>query len=239
MRLFTALRASLTLVADLVAPRRCAGCDQPHPLGSAAGAFCPACAPKVLEPAEGPHWAAVQFAGPVRKAVHRLKFESRSDLGRVLGRELGARFLATHPSRATIDLVTCIPLSAHRLAERGYNQAGLISKPISTALGRSFEPGALSRLRDTTKQSSLGREERAGNVDGAFRGSSAIVRGKVVLLVDDVVTTGETFAAAARALTEAGARDVVCVALARAGRASISREGAERDARDDLPRTSR
>ena len=167
----------------------------------------------------GPYWAAVQFAGPVRKAVHRLKFESRSDLGRPLGEELSRRVKEWSGSQEgrKVELVTCIPLSDHRLAERGFNQAGLLAREVARSLGVPFQPRALTRLRETSKQSSLGRDARLNNVEGAFQATPSVVRGKVVILVDDVVTTGETLGAAARALVAAGANEVVCVALARAG----------------------
>ena len=188
-------------------------------MGGARGAFCQTCSEGVLTAQPGPYWAAVQFGGPVRKAVHRLKFESRSDLGQALGEELAKVAAKTEWGREghAIQLVTCVPLSFHRLVERGFNQSGLLARVVARRLGVPFKPEAIRRLRDTEKQSSLGRDERATNVDGAFQALDATIRGKVVLIVDDVVTTGETLRAVSRALMAAGARDVLCVALARAG----------------------
>lgn len=200
---------------DLIAPRRCAGCDRPRGPADRVGAFCGRCAGRLLAAEAGPYWAAVQFAGPVRRAVHRLKFEARSDVGRALGAELASRL-----SLSTVDLVTCVPLSSHRLAERGFNQAALLARAVARRVGRPLDVSAVARMRQTERQSSLGRDARALNVASAFVADATRVRGLHVVVVDDVVTTGQTLDAVRRALVAAGAREVTCIAFARAGRAT-------------------
>ena len=118
------------------------------------------------------------------------------------------------------EVVVPVPLHPKRLAERGYNQAALLARAAARELGAPLEARALVRVRDTSQQARLGRTERLTNVERAFvaRNPEA-VRGRDVLLVDDVETTGATLAACRAALLEAGARHVTMVCLCRAGAA--------------------
>lgn len=112
-----------------------------------------------------------------------------------------------------VDVVVPVPLHAGRLAERGYNQAALLARPVARVIGAPLACRALVRVRATERQASLDREARLANVVDAFacRGD---VRGRRVLLVDDVTTTGATLNACRSALAVAGARDVVALVLA-------------------------
>lgn len=107
-----------------------------------------------------------------------------------------------------------IPLHKSRYAQRLYDQAELLASEVSKATGLELL-GALERTRATTRQVGLTEAEREANVAGAFR-AVADVKGRHLLLVDDVLTTGATARAAAGALREAGAAEIVVVALARA-----------------------
>ncbi|MBN1146826.1 MAG: ComF family protein [Anaerolineales bacterium] len=115
-----------------------------------------------------------------------------------------------------IDLVTAVPIGAARRAERGYNQAALLA--LSLALGSviTYQPRALTKARETLSQVGLTFIERRDNVSGAFQARTRIVRGKCVLVVDDVTTSGATIEACSTALLEAGAREVYGLTLARA-----------------------
>jgi ComF family protein len=115
-----------------------------------------------------------------------------------------------------IEVVIPIPLGRQRLKERGYNQVGLIARPMSLALNLKYAPGALARSRETRSQVGLNREQRRENVRGAFRALDAEVKGKTVLVVDDVATTGSTLSSGAEALLSSGARDVYALTVARA-----------------------
>jgi ComF family protein len=152
------------------------------------------------------------FDGPIRNALHQMKY--RSDIG--LGDALAAQMTGfVHTLDWPIDLVTPVPLSKSRRRERGYNQVALVARPLSMALGLTYAPAALVRCKNTHSQVGLSREERRENVRGVFR-ADARVRGKTILLVDDVATTGSTLTSGAEALLAAGASQVYALTIARA-----------------------
>ena len=230
MRAADLARAAAGALLDLVYPPRCAACGE-----AAAGAFCATCA-EALEPVPAgcarcglpgpdalcggcrvgaPAFDAVRagglFGGPLADAIHALKYGGRPALARPLGAWLAARVPA--PPGA---LVVSVPLARRRRIERGYDQAALLADAYVRGADRARRARtALARTRETRAQVGLAREERARNVDGAFAATPAVA-GRDVILVDDVVTTGATADAAARALRRSGARSIVVVALARA-----------------------
>ena len=203
------------LFASLLAPPRCAACDDG--VGRLA-VFCPACAatvePASLPPRDG--LCAFAYGGAVAQAITRMKYEARPDLARPLG-DLLWRALAPHAGALRGALVVPVPLHASRLAERGFNQSALVARRLARGLGAPFLPRALARLRDTPRQALLDREARLRNVARSFRlRDPARVRGRHVLLVDDVRTTGATLEACARALREGGAARVTPAVVAHA-----------------------
>jgi len=110
------------------------------------------------------------------------------------------------------DVVVPVALHARRLRERGFSPPAVLARAVAHAGGARFAPALLERVRDTVSQTALGRAARRRNVAGAFR-----VRERAparVWLVDDVVTTGATLAAAARVLRRAGAREIRALAAA-------------------------
>jgi ComF family protein len=115
-----------------------------------------------------------------------------------------------------IEIVAPVPLSRKRLAERGYNQVSMVALPLTLMCGWGYRPQALSRARETRSQVGLSREERRQNVRDAFAAQPSIVRGKTILVIDDVTTTGATLEACAAALLKAGARQVYGYTVARA-----------------------
>jgi ComF family protein len=153
------------------------------------------------------------FAGSLRKALHRLKYSRDVSLGEVLARPL-ISFLSE--TGWEIHLVTPVPLSPERLAERGYNQAALLARPVALALGMEYTPSALKKVRETPSQVGLTYDQRRENVEGAFAASSSLVKDKNVLVVDDVTTSGATLDSCAWALLSGGAKQVFGLTLARA-----------------------
>ena len=157
--------------------------------------------------------AAGLHTGPMRAAIHALKYEDQPELARPLARYL-CTIIARPPwTRLQIDAVIPAPLHAQRLAERGYNQAALLAQYLCEATELPFQTGWLTRVEQTRQQVGLNREERHANVAGAFTATPA-VRDRSLLIIDDVFTTGATMMACADAARVTGARAVYGMALA-------------------------
>ena len=153
------------------------------------------------------------FEDSVQGALHRLKY--RRDIG--LGEALSVQMLEfVHQLAWPIDALVPIPLGKKRLKERGYNQVAMIAKPLSMQLGIVYMPHALNRARETRSQVGLSAAERQENVRNAFVANPEKVNGRIVLLIDDVSTTGATLSSASESLYDVGAKDVFAVTVARA-----------------------
>lgn len=156
------------------------------------------------------------YAFPWDRLVTRLKFHDQPELASLLAEHLFGR--AAAEGRALPDVFVPVPLSAARLAERGYDQAWELARALARRTGRPARAQALQRRFDGSRQSSLPRAQRLSNLRGAFAVGDAQrsqVAGLRVGLVDDVLTTGATAHAAASALREAGARAVDLWVVAR------------------------
>ena len=195
--------------ARRITPPVCARCGNPLPAGETG--LCPRCREHLPAFAAARSWALME--GSVRKAVHRLKYHRDVALADVLAAQL---LRLVRAQGWEIDAVVAIPLGKQRLRERGYNQAALLAFPLALGLGVPFWRHALSRQRETRSQVGLSAEERRQNVAGAFAAEGRRLQGRVVLLVDDVMTTGATLDAAAQALLAAGAARVYAATVARA-----------------------
>src|SRR5271166_715590 len=151
--------------------------------------------------------------GPARKLAHRLKYSDRAELARPIARWMaraGADILAD------ADFLVPVPLHRFRLWKRRFNQAALLAKEVSRCSGKPCDVGALLRVKATRSQVGLSRVQRAENLQGAFRvADGASVRGRNVILVDDVLTSGATANAASRVLLRAGAKRVDVMVFAR------------------------
>ena len=188
---------------------RCLRCALP--LTEAAG-VCGACLrePPPLDAC----FAAVPYAYPWSGLIARFKFQGEPGWAQALGERM-ARIpgIATELGRA--DLLLPMPLAPRRLAERGFNQALLLARQLARD---KVETQLLLRLRETDSQAALDRRARQANVGGAF-GLEPLrageVRGRSVMLVDDVMTSGASLHAAALALKQAGAQRVAAAVLAR------------------------
>lgn len=108
-----------------------------------------------------------------------------------------------------------IPLSKERYLERGFNQALTIVSIISVGFKIHVDNSILTRIKGTKAQHGINREERFKNISGSFSAEPEKVRGKKILLVDDICTTGSTFMEASKVLYEAGAKEVRCFALSK------------------------
>jgi ComF family protein len=115
-----------------------------------------------------------------------------------------------------LDLVIPVPLGRKRLKERGYNQVGLVARPLAYELGLAYGPNALRKIRETRSQVGLTISQRSKNVSNAYQANPSEVIRKSILLMDDVATTGSTISVCAAALLAAGAEEIYVLTIARA-----------------------
>jgi ComF family protein len=241
MRLAGACRATVRAVLDVGLPPLCPACRDP--VGD--NGLCPACwaklsfiarpycerlgIPFAYDPGPGilsmaaiadpPTYnrarVAVRYDDIARAMVHALKYGDRLDLAPTMGRWManaGAEILAE------CDALVPVPLHWRRLWARRCNQSALLAQAIARTSGVPVALAALKRVKPTAQQVGLTRAERAENVQGAFRVPAdgiAEVAGRRLILVDDVVTSGATVEACARALLRAHAANVDVLAFAR------------------------
>lgn len=218
--------AARGLARDLEAfalPQRCPGCGAPAEPGrllcaACAGlvpvlsfALCARCLVRGRDPvgcARHPHaqvWPALVYDERAALLVHALKYGARPGLAAALAERLAAAL----PASAAPELITAVPLHAARRRQRGYNQAWLLAERLAARAGVPAVEGVLVRARATRAQARLDPEARRRNLAGAFRVCEPQrYRGRRVLVVDDVVTTGATLDACLGALAACGARPV-------------------------------
>jgi ComF family protein len=159
--------------------------------------------------------AVAEYSGAASLLVHRLKYNDRLELARALG---GMMTRAGAELLAGADVIVPVPLHRWRLWRRRFNQAMALAGTVSAESGVPCDPSLLARVKSTRRQVGLTKAQRQENLQGAFRvpvEATARLKGKRVLLVDDVLTTGSTANAASRALLRGGAASVDILAFAR------------------------
>jgi len=197
-------RSLAAAVRDVLLPPRCAGC------GTAGAPFCATCAGE-YEPVTVHVTlslvvrAAGEYGGPLREAIHRLKYAGERALAGELGSLLAAVVAADVARGAALDAIVPVPLHRARAAARGFDQSRLLARAVASRCGLPIVD-ALHRVRAGAPQVELDRAARADNLRGAFVAVAGELRGLSVALVDDVATTGATLRAAASAARAAGAR---------------------------------
>jgi ComF family protein len=188
-------------------PPACPRCALPSPLG----ATCGACLAR--PPPQDATIAACRYAHPLDGLVHELKYGGRLALARLFGELLAARARENRRAPSFPDAVVAVPLAPKRQRERGFNQAQEIARCVARHTGIPLLHG-LARIRHTPAQATLDWNARRANLVGAFVASAA-VSGRRIAIVDDVMTSGATLHAAARAARAAGAAGIEAWVVAR------------------------
>jgi len=236
------MRAALRLVLDFALPPVCPSCREPLSEGAGLCAPCwsklsliepPYCArlgiPFVYDPGAGllsmeaianpPAYdrarAAVRYDDVARTLVQGLKYSDRLDLAPIMGRWMAR---AGRELLADADALLPVPLHWRRQWARRFNQSAALAGVISALCNVPIVHGGLKRIRATPQQVGRSKTERADNVQGAFRVPAerkADIAGRRVILIDDVLTSGATVDACARALLRAGVAHIDVLVFAR------------------------
>jgi len=160
--------------------------------------------------ARSPWW----YGGSVRDAIQQFKYSRRWRIGQTLAAEMAMAAASALPLDE-VDAVLPVPLHWLKGRFKGFRPPAYLAQIISSLLNKPYLSSALRRARWTATQTSLGWRERFRNVDRAFTARSPLVDGRSILLIDDVLTSGATADACARALKAAGARRVFLLTAAR------------------------
>jgi ComF family protein len=229
------------LALDIALPTLCVSCREPvdgegvcaacwAKLSFIAPPFCPRLGipfvydpgPEMLSmeaianpPAYARARAAVRYDDVARTLVHALKYQDRTDLAPAMGRWMAR---AGRELLKEADVLVPVPLHWRRAWGRRYNQSGALARIIERQSGVKLSTEALKRIRPTQQQIGLSRPQRASNVQGAFKVAAerqSEIAGRRVVLIDDVLTSGATLDACARALLRAKAASVDALVFAR------------------------
>ncbi len=155
-----------------------------------------------------------EYMGMVKEALRRFKFSNKPSYGRTFARLL-ANKINNMTSRPKFDIIISVPLHYLKEQTRGYNQAYLISKELSRKFGVPEKSRILTRTRNTDSQSLLAKNQRIVNIKDAFKVNDPTgIKGKTILLIDDILTTGSTLNECSGELKRAGAKYVVAAVIA-------------------------
>ena len=195
----------------------CIRCGKPHQkmvgLGATSNFPCAACREKTNPPI-GRIRGAVHYDGAVSLAIRLFKFHKKVSLQEPLA-ALMVEFARREMEPSQYDCIVPVPLYKTRLRERTFNQSELLAEIlVRDAFPETVLNKSLQRIRPTRAQSRLKTEDRAMNVRGAFAVIDDSLKGKRILLVDDVITTGDTITECAKAMRRAGAGEVDAFAVA-------------------------
>lgn len=219
-------------IVDLIYPRTCAACAKETPVDN--GIFCIQCLAS-LSFSESHLFVENEFTnqfigrvpikfgaamlylvpgGLTQHLIHEIKYKDRKDFALEIGEWYGTKLL-TCPFLPAFDKIIPVPLHPKRLHQRGYNQSGYFGLGLSHSMGIKLDQTSLTRKVHTDSQTRKSRLNRLDNMMNAFSVKKPFqIRGKKILLIDDVLTTGATLEACANQLLEYGAAEISMVTIA-------------------------
>lgn len=216
--LFTIQSAIWRNIGLLIFGSRCAGCKNPGP------AICSKCLSLIPLASSTEHpgiYGLYNYGHPlVSHAVWNLKYRHAGQEAKLLtkkGAGLMNEIIADHLQSEQKQEIILVPVPQYKkkTASRGFNQSTLIAEWFSREIPESYIQDILEKIKETLPQSHLSdRKTRMRNIDGTMRAKKNIDPKKIYIVVDDVTTTGATFLEAKRALQNAGAKHILCIALA-------------------------
>jgi competence protein ComFC len=156
-------------------------------------------------------WAV--FDSPIQNGLHTMKYRGNIGFGEAIAIQM-VDFVRS--LKWPVEILIPVPLGKKRLKERGYNQVSLVARPLAYQMKWNYRPEALWKTRETRSQVGLNLSQRHENVQNAYQADSRVVKGKPILIMDDVATTGSTLSACTEALLSAGAQEVYVLTIARA-----------------------
>lgn len=175
-------------------------------------AVCKSCQENLFNPKEEPDFIYLgNYSNGLERAIRALKYRKTHRLSKLFAKELAKEI---RKANWQVDIVCPIPLHWSRYLERGYNQSALIAKSLAKELNLDYMK-LLKRKKKTKQQAKLSRLERKQNLEDAFSFVDHNIRHKNIILLDDVVTSGATTAAAIKILEKAGASSIKIVAVAK------------------------
>lgn len=211
-------------IFDFLFPTECLHC------GRSSVRFCESCLAKFIHTPEEIHpgvFALFSYPDPsIRKSLRLLKYGRSREIAHIYGKLVFEALFEWYADDAPFRgnksgekiLIVPIPLSKSRMRSRGFNQSEEIARAITHAPENTLftcDPHALSKTKDTPSQVSIkNRTKRIKNLVGAYYANAERVRARHIIVIDDITTTGATFAEARRALKKAGAKKVICIAVA-------------------------
>lgn len=207
-------------IAEMQEAKLCAICQRGIPETQKLCSFC-----FHQRPAFSKAMHLAPYGGKIKAAIKALKYHNQKVLAHKLGHLLAEK-IQEDPDFSSCEVVVPVPLFPQKQRERGFNQSALLAQQIARENGWETDFHTLIRIRNTPSQTTLNQQERKENVHQAFQVVSDRLRGKTVLLVDDVFTTGATVGECAEALLQNGSTRVFVITLAAVGQ---SKEDKKKD----------
>jgi len=160
-------------------------------------------------------WQCCEYGGIVKELIHKLKYNKKLFIKQILS-DILYNYTTTHINYLSIDGIVAVPMHRPCINKRGFNQSELLAKALSTKLCIEYIGNSLIKNKKTEQQTRLTRSQRLKNLKDAFLvKDKAAIKGKKILLIDDVFTTGATVNECSKALASSGAQSVYALAIAR------------------------